>query len=59
MHIAVYDLLSYLGSGMTQEQILLDLPSLTEDDISACLSYAPDVHTFLLDKADEELLVLR
>jgi uncharacterized protein (DUF433 family) len=59
MHIAVYDLLSYLGSGMTREQILHDLPALTEDDISASLSYAPDVHTFLLDKPDEELFVLR
>jgi uncharacterized protein (DUF433 family) len=58
MHIAVYDLLSYFDSGMTQEQILQDLPSLTEDDISACLSYAPDVDTFLSDKADEELLIM-
>ena len=33
MHIAVYDLLSYIGSGMTHEQILQELPSLTEDDI--------------------------
>jgi uncharacterized protein (DUF433 family) len=58
MHIAVYDMLTYLGSGMTHEQILHDFPSLTEDDISTCLSYAPDVNTFLLDKVDEELLVL-
>jgi len=58
MHITVYDLLTYLGSGMTHEQILHDFPSLTKDDISACLSYAPDVNTFLLDKLDEELLAL-
>ena len=59
MHIAVYDVLSYLGSGMSHEQILHDLPALTEDDISASLSYAPDVHTFLSDKPDEGLFVLQ
>ena len=58
MRIPVYDVLTYLGSGMTHEQILHDFPSLTKDDISACLSYAPDVHTFLLDKTDQELLIL-
>jgi uncharacterized protein (DUF433 family) len=38
---------------------LHDLPALTEEDISASLSYAPDVHTFLSDKPDEEVLVLQ
>jgi uncharacterized protein (DUF433 family) len=47
VRITVYDVLSYLGSGMTHEQILHDFPSLTEDDISDSLSYAPDVHSFL------------
>jgi uncharacterized protein (DUF433 family) len=37
---------------------LQDLPSLTKDDILACLSYAPDIDTFLSDKADEEMLAL-
>ena len=45
--MTVYDVLSYLASGMTHEQILHDFPALTEDDILTCLNYAPDVHTFL------------
>jgi uncharacterized protein (DUF433 family) len=56
MRITVYDVLSYLDSGMTHEQILHDFPSLTNDDISTCLTFAPDVNTFLLDKINEELL---
>ena len=42
MRISVYDVLSYLASGMTQEQILADFPDLTKEDILACLSYAAD-----------------
>jgi uncharacterized protein (DUF433 family) len=42
MRISVYDVLSYLAAGMTHEEILADLPYLTEDDIRACLSYAAD-----------------
>jgi uncharacterized protein (DUF433 family) len=38
----VYDVLGYLASGMTQEEILADFPYLTQDDIRACLSYAAD-----------------
>jgi uncharacterized protein (DUF433 family) len=42
MRITVYDVLEYLASGMTQEEILSDFPYLTRDDILACLSYAAD-----------------
>lgn len=42
MRITVYDVLSYLAAGMTNEEILADFPYLTEDDIRACLSYAAD-----------------
>lgn len=42
MRITVYDVLQYLASGMTHEQILKDFPYLKEDDIRACLSYAAD-----------------
>lgn len=42
MRITVYDVLSYLASGMTAEEILSDFPELTHDDILACLSYAAD-----------------
>lgn len=42
MRITVYDVLDYLASGMTQEQILDDFPYLTAADIRACLKYAAD-----------------
>jgi uncharacterized protein (DUF433 family) len=40
MRITVYDVLSYLASGMSPAEILVDFPYLTEQDIQACLSYA-------------------
>lgn len=40
MRITVYDVLEYLASGMTQQEILKDFPYLTKDDILACLSFA-------------------
>lgn len=40
MRITVYDILSYLAAGMTQQEILADFPYLTEEDILASLSYA-------------------
>lgn len=42
MRITVYDVLDYLASGMTHDQILKDFPYLTEQDIRACLAYAAD-----------------
>lgn len=42
MRITVYDVLEYLASGMTEDEILADFPYLTRDDIRACLSYAAD-----------------
>jgi uncharacterized protein (DUF433 family) len=42
MRVTVYDVLSYLASGMNYKQILDDFPSLNEEDILACLSYAAD-----------------
>ena len=42
MRITVYDVLEYLASGMSHDEILADFPYLTEIDIRACLSYAAD-----------------
>ncbi|MCY7332523.1 MAG: DUF433 domain-containing protein [Pseudanabaena sp. CAN_BIN31] len=42
MRITVYDVLSYLASGMTYQEVLEDFPYLTQEDIFACLSYAAD-----------------
>jgi len=40
LRITVYDILDYLASGMTIEQILLDFPDLTREDIQACQAFA-------------------
>ena len=40
--ISVYDVLGWLASGMSHQEILEDFPELTEDDIKACLAYAAD-----------------
>jgi uncharacterized protein (DUF433 family) len=40
--ISVYDVLSYLASGMRYEEILSDFPQLSMDDIFACLAYSAD-----------------
>lgn len=42
MRITVQDVLEYLASGMTIDEILADFPYLTKDDINACLAYAAD-----------------
>ena len=42
LRITVYDVLEYLASGMSEEQILSDFPDLRPDDIRACLLFAAD-----------------
>ena len=42
MRITVQDVLQYLASGMSIEEILDDFPYLTREDIRACLAYAAD-----------------
>ena len=40
--ISVGDILEYLASGMSEDEILSDFPQLTRDDIRACLAYAAE-----------------
>lgn len=40
--ITVFDVLGWLASGMTFQDIIDDFPELTEEDIKACLAYAAD-----------------
>lgn len=40
MRITVYDILSYLASGMTMDEVLDDFPYLERDDIYASLAFA-------------------
>lgn len=48
MRITVYDVLDYLSSGMTAQEILHDFPELTLEDIRACLRFASDRERQLL-----------
>jgi len=40
--ITVYDVLQWLASGMSHQQILEDFPQINENQIYACLAYAAD-----------------
>jgi uncharacterized protein (DUF433 family) len=42
LRMTVYDVLEYLASGMSEEDILKDFPDLTREDIRACLTFAAD-----------------
>ena len=42
LRITVYDVLEYLASGMSEDEILRDFPDLTREDIRACLAFAAD-----------------
>lgn len=42
MRMTVSDVLDYLASGMTEEEILSDFPDLERADIRACLAFAAD-----------------
>lgn len=45
--ISVYDILSYLASGMSEREVLDDFPHLEENDIRACFAY-------VIEQADSE-----
>jgi len=40
--ITVGDVLEYLASGTSEDQILSDFPQLTREDVRACLAYAAE-----------------
>ncbi len=42
LRITVQDILEYLASGMSMNEIVEDFPDLTTEDIRACLAYAAD-----------------
>ncbi len=42
LRMTVQDVLEYLASGMSAEEILADFPDLTAEDIRACLAFAAD-----------------
>jgi uncharacterized protein (DUF433 family) len=42
LRITVYEVLDYLASDMTEEEILADFPDLTREDFKACIAFAAD-----------------
>lgn len=42
LRITVTDVLEYLASGMSEDEVLRDFPDLTREDIRACLAFAAD-----------------
>ena len=40
LRLTVYDILEYLESGMSEDEILADFPDLRPEDIRACLAFA-------------------
>jgi uncharacterized protein (DUF433 family) len=40
LRITVSDILDYLASGMSEDDVLRDFPDLTREDIRACLAFA-------------------
>ncbi len=42
LRITVYEVLEYLASEMTEEEILADFPDLTHKDLKACIAFAAD-----------------
>ena len=42
LRMTVSDVLDYLASGMSEEDLLRDFPDLTREDIRTCLAFAAD-----------------
>ncbi|MGE0019330.1 MAG: DUF433 domain-containing protein [Draconibacterium sp.] len=40
--ITVYDVLGWLASGMSVDEIISDFPELSKEDIKACFAYAAE-----------------
>ncbi len=42
LRITVYDVLGWLASGMSPDDVIADYPELDKDDIKACLAFTAD-----------------
>ena len=42
LRMTVSDVLDYLASGMSEDEVLRDFPDLTREDVRACLAFAAD-----------------
>ena len=48
LRITVYEVLEYLASDMTEDEILADFPDLTREDLKACIAFAADRERMLM-----------
>lgn len=48
LRVTVADVLAYLAAGLSPDQIVDDLPSLTIGDIRACLAFAADRQRYVM-----------
>lgn len=56
MRITIYDILGYLASGMSREEVLEDLPHLEAEDTRASLALAANTeHVFVSDPSCAKL----
>jgi len=49
LRITVYEVLEYLASEMTEEEILADFPDLTKVDLKAAIAFAADRERRLME----------
>jgi len=49
LRITVYEVLEYLASDMTEEEILSDFPDLTKEDLKASIAFAADRERRLME----------
>ena len=47
--ITVGDVLSYLAAGMSEDELTAEFPSLTREDVRACLAYAAERERIVRD----------
>jgi uncharacterized protein (DUF433 family) len=55
--MTVTDVLEYLASGMSEEEILREFPDLTAEDIRACLAFAADRERKLASLPEHETAI--
>lgn len=51
LRVTVYDVLDYLAAGMSVQQIVEELPYVTEIDVRACLAFAADRERRIMGKS--------
>ena len=56
LRITTYDIMGWLGSGMTVEQIISDFPELNKRDIQSCIDFMNIFNTYQTQFATNQLV---